>query len=706
MSSISDKRQNETFGVIKQDYKSSKAIINTSHQQNIKHIDSNSALTLQKNALDNIKVIYNAANKEIGDLYKSEGKYNSKVAKKVEEIHSKTQKALGEVIANYNIGVITEFVEKNNNFSNEQKETVRQYIQVFAAGQSIPGEAKDIFMSLIKLKGIPASVRNSIKNTLKRAAITTALKIFTSSIGLRIIPEKSALQQKIDLAIKVNAAFLDGKQNFLINIKENYNEQFKKTYPDHEFKELPLIHQEEHEKIQNDFQTTLARQANVAGAAGIYIVGQEFHPKKTKKQIQSFIAQQRNLEERPVIEKPIELEVIGLKGESRKTNLRTVHTPFNKHFDEKIGNSNFEKIAGTGGLGSLKRGEHIVNGFVCELYEEGKDTPENVILRHGILAYRFEPKQEVRKEIANQMAKEILTAAIKTNMLNSGNTLDEISQKQPWQQTIVSISLVTPDMLRSAIEQLENLFHGTDFKACEEALWRAQKEALDSFQGQTIEIEIDNKKIKVELDIISLNTGVNIGAVLGMGSLEQWESVATAVHRLGKICERFPDDPEIQSLLKDAKRLCRTPISYLTTGNQHELAAKVQLLTNELSKKLKETGNSGIISLINCMSGKDRTGICIATIFTFMEMKKILGHIPTTEEMAKPENQDLFVRIYKQMLAKYGGLEITKLNTGAYGYKVGKEAMLYPNSKEWLKGVEEIDDAYVQIALESGTTSG
>lgn len=225
-------------------------------------------------------------------------------------------------------------------------------------------------------------------------------------------------------------------------------------------------------------------------------------------------------------------------------------------------------------------------------------------------------------------------------------------------------------------------------------MWLTQLRSLEHFHDKTVDLDVNGHTISVKLNIISFNTGVNAGAVrIGLGALRQWWSVGDNIKKLNQLTTeaiellppRSNEAKEIQALLNDIKQLTRTPFSYLKVGNQYELAAKIEILSNRLEDlNQKYPHLQHVTAAMNCMSAKDRTGIAVAVAYTFEEMKNHYGKYPTSKEMQEnPELQNKFVHIYVKMLKEYGGLDITKMNTDVDGYKVGKEALLYPNATAW-----------------------
>ncbi|KIC71288.1 hypothetical protein DB44_DZ00010 [Candidatus Protochlamydia amoebophila] len=129
---------------------------------------------------------------------------------------------------------------------------------------------------------------------------------------------------------------------------------------------------------------------------------------------------------------------------------------------------------------------------------------------------------------------------------------------------------------------------------------------------------------------------------------------------------------KLQSLLDDITFLMESPKAYLDGDNQYEIGAKIINLSNGMDNIQK-----GTKCAFNCMSGKDRTGMMDGVAKTFAIMNEINGKFPSHEELkSDPEVRKQFREIFVPIMKEMGGLDITRINTGATGYKVGKEAKL------------------------------
>lgn len=626
--------------------------------------------TKYSHSIDQIDQIQYKLNLDINKLKESNSLKPKEVTHKIKELQSEAVKALGKVIADYNKEVIKDVVLQSNSIVKEEKEEVSSFVNEL--------------------------VSNSFKGRMIRAAASISQNSFINSLL-----GETTIGKKINLANRVVQSYEKGlaslKRNAILHFDSAIQEKSKK----HTFTKI------ETESVNAIFKGSpkelLAKHAGVVGAGGIYLVSQQFDPTKAAKQIDEMASQDLHCKERKTIIKDVEITLMDDNSKREITNgYQSISIPLNAEFDEKMGlqNKDFGGIFGDTGVSASRKGlsegapKHLVNGYLHKF-------SRNIMLRFGILAHRFEKDPKKRKEGAEQMATELLKAAVVANVGGSEN----IKEGDNLNLTFMSMSLVTPDFFRQYI-----LGEGSQ---SERAMWKQQLEILEELSDNPQTLTIDGKTITVKFDIIAFNTGVNAGAkAAGMGVLEEWRSVGKNMGKLDKLIKGMVGELEkpenlskisnpkeltdINDLFSDVKALAENPFSRIWADNPHEMAAKLIILGNRLNDLVKEHPElknkyGGIIAAVNCMSGKDRTGIAVATAHTFEEMRNRLGRYPTTEEMKKPEMQDMFVEIYKQMLVQYGGLEITQTNTDVEGFKVGKEAMLYPKSKAWKKGdFEEI----------------
>jgi len=144
-------------------------------------------------------------------------------------------------------------------------------------------------------------------------------------------------------------------------------------------------------------------------------------------------------------------------------------------------------------------------------------------------------------------------------------------------------------------------------------------------------------------------------------------------------------------LLQDIEKMMTDKKAYLKGDNQYEIGAKILNLSNLMDRtidginenKPQQERIAGSKCAFNCMSGKDRTGIMDAVAKTMAVMAvENQGRYPTHEEFKNETVRKSFAEIFVKVALTSGSLDITGINTGAIGYKVGKEARLFGMSIE------------------------
>ena len=115
--------------------------------------------------------------------------------------------------------------------------------------------------------------------------------------------------------------------------------------------------------------------------------------------------------------------------------------------------------------------------------------------------------------------------------------------------------------------------------------------------------------------------------------------------------------------------------AYLSGSNQYEVGAKILLFTNLLNNLPGAT--AGFHASINCKSGKDRTGIMDAVAKTHEIMRAQNNGKYYSTDSITGDVEEQFKETFINVLENGGGLDITEVNTGVRGYKVGKEAKLF-----------------------------
>jgi len=471
----------------------------------------------------------------------------------------------------------------------------------------------------------------------------------------------------------------------------------------------------------------LARRKGVIGIKGEYRIQVAFSKGKIKEQIQSFLGQSLSEQDRKTIGKS--LEINGEKFE-------ITFYPLNSEFDQALKkrgviSQTFEKLLGNKGISSSNRQEaHLVNAAETNLTYKGKTLFR--ALRHAVISDKFEKNLEIRKKNSQKAAEELIKAALLQEIARQGLTLQEAQERgltQPIKLHLNSVSIVTPDSVRPLLNRLPLLLKifGLKKQADEKALLDDQVRALKSFKG-TNNFTIDGMEIPVNLKTNSFNFGVNAiskGIRLGflpikirLGLSKQHKYNISAWKRMRKqvisfrkslpqkklelekhltaLKSELPVDTNkvhdlqtrldslelasqnIKILAKDIYLMLKDKKAYLQGNNQYEIAAKILLLNYTIEQ----------ISAFNCMSGKDRTNILDSMVKAFAIMAtRNKGKYHTMEELkTNPQLNKQFKEVFVKLLLEGGGLEITELNTGAKGYKVGPEIRIFGMSlNEYLK---------------------
>lgn len=445
-------------------------------------------------------------------------------------------------------------------------------------------------------------------------------------------------------------------------------------------------------------KSQLKRRAGVIGIDGTYRIQAAFSQDTVKKQLDSFIAQSLCDIERKTISKEVSIAVNG-----EKQTITSHLIPLNSSFDSylKAPKAIFGKIFGNKGISAANRQEpHLINGWMSTLTKKNGGIFFRAF-RHGILADKNESNLEIRAANSKKAAQELLQTALLQEIADRGLTIEQAA-KQTIELNLNSVSLVTPDSLRSIGSG------GAD----EKTMLADQIRALKSFEGKDQKLIIktaDGQEvtIPVQVQVNTFNFGVNAGAVgklkfapgLTFGLEVQYEENKKALEGLEKqfkklnIPAKIRSVPgqdasavrnqlykklgEAQSLMQDIRTLMNDKKAYLDGDNQYEIGAKIIVLTNLMDIIFKHTGRPGIHVAFNCMSGKDRSGIMDAMGKAFASYAKShKGHYPTHEELKTQKVQKELSDILIPLLLESGNLEITEINTGAMGYKVESEAKL------------------------------
>lgn len=473
-------------------------------------------------------------------------------------------------------------------------------------------------------------------------------------------------------------------------------------------------------------QKTLDR--GVVGLQGIYRFQAAFSEKKIRKQFKLFCAQRRDEFERLTLSNEIRIVIPqgtqqsgGIAGQTKTFSSNQV--PLNEEFDKSLQIENkptiFTKISGKRGISSGNRtGPHLVNAWYSTLSEGTKVIYKT--FRTAVMSDKFEKDPKIRQDNSRNQAYELGQAMTLKTLEKQGLTIDKaIQSEQALTININSISLVTPDRPRSLL----GFF--LPFIANEKQMLQEQTEALKNLE-KLEEIVLDGKKIKVKFTVNTFNFGVNELAVkYGQGLDTQHKQNLQSMHGLVKQYQQFrkrsqaeivkitkalgsakltpqeerqlknrredliTQNSNAQLIINEIKLLMKDKKSYFQGNNPYNIQAKIINLTNiidETDHNISKANNEDNIReaspssecVINCMSGKDRTGWLDALAKTRASMAQFNNgeYYSDADIMKNAELRTIFVDLFKKHLKESGGLEITKLNTGMYGYKVGKEAGL------------------------------
>lgn len=566
---------------------------------------------------------------------------------------------------------------------NELKQ-IHAKLDTVAQGNGSEGQQA---LSKKEIKNLAKEIKHAekaIAKTIQKAQIETAVE-FTGRTDLR---DKMAILAKGGIKshlLKLLSCVISTNRE-AIHAFKRASQEMSKIKRGLEADPETQVEQDKLEDMKHGREVN--RRAGVIGLHGIYRITNSFDAKVIHKQLKSFIAQNLSEKTRETIPKTFEFPTHH--GEQKILTSQLI--PLNKEFDQAINQrigarpedgatvNVFGNIFGDKGISSANRQEpHLVNAWESNLSShEGQS--EKVIyqaLRHGIVSDKFEKDMNVRRANSDKAAQELLTAVLMQTLADRKMSLQDAAN-QPIDLNLNSVSVVTPDDLR-AIGTVAN----------EKQMLLDQVEALHRLEGES-ELTVNGQKIRVNFQVNTFNFGVNAGAVdFKLGVMNQYKHNKKALTSLNKQVEdliKERPDMEIsqrqglQDLKKDINLLMASPKAYLKGDNQFELAAKILNLTN-LMNEIDEYGRYK--GSLNCMSGKDRTGILDSIAKTYATMAELNGSYPTHEQLSSnPQIRKQFQEIAVKLLKESGGLEITELNTDARGYKVSKHALVGGISEE------------------------
>lgn len=540
-----------------------------------------------------------------------------------------------------------------------------------------------------ELAKVLKDAEKTIARVIREAKIKVAGEIGSQSITDQT--KKTAMQTKIEALARGGwSARLIKLFSFTSKTNEEALKTFKKTIS--EMNHMPVELKEKADAVE------LKRRAGVVGHNGLYYIQTNFSEKGIRKQFNSFLAQVITQETpRTTISKELTIETKKIESKDElearssmkkvspvQVQVKSSLVPLNKEFDELLHakgltTETFAQTFGKAGASSLDRQRtDLINAWESRLEHNGKSIYRAI--RHAITSDKYETNLDRRKLHSKMAAEQLVKAAVLQELADKGLTLEQAA-KQEVKLNFNSVSLVTPDDIRAI---------GTG-RANEKYMLRDQIEALKSFVGKDKLIVIDNKEIKINIQVNTFNFGVNAGAMYGFGALNQYTENRKALMGLEQqwnaLIEQNLVIPEEKAhlvksamvLFDDIKYLMRSPTAYIKSDNQYEVGAKIINFTNLLN----ELNGSGYKCAFNCMSGKDRTGMMDAIAKAYAQMAAINGIYPTHKQLAEEEYKAQFRDILIPILLEAGGLEITQLNTGARGYKVTKHALVSGLSQEY-----------------------
>ncbi|MDR1255452.1 MAG: hypothetical protein LBJ94_00790 [Puniceicoccales bacterium] len=197
-----------------------------------------------------------------------------------------------------------------------------------------------------------------------------------------------------------------------------------------------------------------------------------------------------------------------------------------------------------------------------------------------------------------------------------------------------------------------------------------------SGSGGTVE-----KTIKLELNLLTFNFGVNLQTRLGLGKSKEEDAInlSNLEKMLGsdftqrkfseenlpsggllkQHLEKISDPQERKIILELANQIGDLWVSGKyreAADNPYAMPARVALLTYKL----------GFVSSFNCKSGKDRTGVCDAEIKQLATCIEANGRVPAIDEKPTEVDRVNFTNMHKLC----GSHEVLQACTGVHGSKI------------------------------------
>ncbi|MEZ0298621.1 MAG: inositol phosphate phosphatase SopB [Candidatus Methylacidiphilales bacterium] len=364
--------------------------------------------------------------------------------------------------------------------------------------------------------------------------------------------------------------------------------------------------------------------------------------------------------------------------------------------------------------GSSKETRHCVNlAHTKATAEDGTVLFQG--MRHGILSAFGVPRGIIasirgffgtRERANTARAMEVVKASAAMDPALVRQAMARGLDGEPVSLNISSIGLVTPDNTRRFLNFISG---GLLFKnSNEHQQMKEQFAAWKSVDG-VHEIEVPNPdnlgemvRIKVKVDTMAFNFGVNQGAVKGAGPFSSswrhtggWQNVKdenrAAMEKLfgsdlsssssplgGKVDEYLkrtdvtPEQKEIVRELASQIREMWNDDSYQQQGGEpYKMVARLSVLCDKMGLKVA----------FNCKSGKDRTGMLDAQAKNLAAYIHYHGKVPELGQELTPQD-----RVNERdAILRGGGLKMHEYNVGIGGYKLG-----------------DVDDNYVRIGAARG----
>ncbi len=328
---------------------------------------------------------------------------------------------------------------------------------------------------------------------------------------------------------------------------------------------------------------------------------------------------------------------------------------------------------------------------VDHLQDKDRETVLFKGIRHGILSpYGLRGKHE-RAAGALHRAREVVTAAL-------------FLQPEKLQHALKTGACVNLRLTSTSLVTAFNFGHQTEGKQIAEQL--AAWKTLSQEKPCHLEVRDEDgvlKKIRVDLDIVAFNFGVNEAALkFNMGWTQSDTHNLEGLHGLlgddltpaGKeggwvgdyLAQANPpaNAQSVKALSLQIRQIWEKKLHRRDHGEPYKLAQRIALLSHAI----------GVIPCYNCKSGKDRTGMLDSEIKR-EAVELYSGTPPSIPGVALSAQQKI---LFHRVLEHSGNLEIQKKNTGAPGNKVLKKISFYFGN---LSIRSRIDDADIFSRIKS-----